>query len=87
VISNVSPAVTEADDDNAPYHKQLPAEDASHNDQWLYVSVAATFVHDKVADDDIVPDDAELHDTDLRVVSVAALFVPSSPGSPVCNFT
>jgi hypothetical protein len=83
----VSPAVTAAEDDNAPDHKQLPAEALSHNDQWLYVSVAATFVHSSVADEANDPLDAADHDTDLRVVSVAAFDVPASPGSPVCNLT
>jgi hypothetical protein len=81
----VSPAVTEADEDSAPVHRQLPAVELSHADQWLYVSVAATFVHSSVADAEMEPDDAALHDTDLRVVSVAAEDVPSSPASPVCN--
>lgn len=79
--------MTAAEADNAPFHKQLPAVELSHSDQWLYVSVAATFVHSKVADEAIEPEDAADHDTALRVVSVAALFVPSSPGSPVWSFT
>lgn len=87
MIWNVSPAVTAADDDNAPDHKQLPALALSHNDQCEYVSVAATFVHSSVADVAIDPPDAADHDAALRVVSVAAFDVPSSPGSPVCSLT
>jgi len=83
----VSPAVTAADDDKAPANKQLPAVEASHNDQCVYVSVAATFVHSTVADDDIEPLEAAENEINLRVVSVAAFDVPDSPGSPVCNFT
>ena len=83
VIWNVSPAVTEADEDSEPVHKQLPALALSHSEKWLYVSVAATFVHSNVADAPIEPDAAAFHVIDLRVVSVAALLVPSSPGSPV----
>lgn len=78
--------MTAAEDDNDPVHKQLPAVDASHIDQWLYVSVVDTFVHDTVADEAIEPEAAAENATDWRVVSVAALDVPSSPGSPVCNF-
>lgn len=55
VIWKVSPAVTAADDDNAPVHKQLPAVEASHNDQCEYVSVVDTFVHVTVAFDAIEP--------------------------------
>jgi len=82
----VSPAVTAAEDDNAPDHKALPPVEASHNDQWLYVSVVETFVHSTVADDAIEPEAAAENVTTLRVSSVAALDVQSSPGSPVCNF-
>jgi len=85
VIWNVSPATTAADDANAPDHNALPADNASHNDQCVYVSVAATFVHSTVPDDAIDPPDAAANDTAFRVDSDAAFAVPSSPGSPVCN--
>jgi len=35
VIWNVSPAVTEADEDSEPAHRQLPAVEASHSEKWL----------------------------------------------------
>jgi hypothetical protein len=54
----VSPAVTAAEDDNAPFHKQLPAEALSHNEKCVYVSVVDTFVHSTVADEAIEPLDA-----------------------------
>ena len=85
MISKVSPAVTEADADKAPVHKQLPPVEASHIDQCVYVSVVETFVHDKVALEAFEPDDAADQETALRVASVAADDVPSSPASPVCN--
>jgi hypothetical protein len=85
VIWNVSPAVTAADEDSEPVHRQLPAVLLSQADQWLYVSVAATFVHSNVAEVEMEPDEAADHVADLRVVSVAALVVPASPASPVCN--
>ena len=85
VIWKVSPAVTAADEDNAPVHKQLPAVELSHIDQWLYVSVVETFVQLMVAFVAIEPDDAAAHEADWREVFVAALAVPSSPASPVCN--
>jgi hypothetical protein len=85
VIWKVSPAVTEALDESEPYHKQLPAVELSHIDQWVYVSVAATLVHSTVADAPKEPEAAALNVTSSRVVSVAALLVPASPGSPVCN--
>jgi len=86
VIWNVSPDTTDADADRAPVHKQLPEDEASQIDQWLYVSVAATLVHSAVAEVAIEPLDAADHDNALRVVSDAAFAVPSSPGSPVCNW-
>lgn len=87
VISKVSPAVTAALDDSEPVQMQLPVVELSHSDQCEYVSVVDTFVQVSVALEAIEPDAAAFHATDLRVVSVAALLVPSSPGSPVCNFT
>jgi hypothetical protein len=84
---NVSPAVTVADEDKPPANKQLPAVKESHNEKCEYVSVAATFVHSTIADDDIEPPAAAENEILLRVVSVAAFDVPVSPGSPVCNFT
>ena len=87
VIWNVSPAVTAAEEDKAPDHKQFPAEALSQSDQCEYVSVVETLVHSRVAEEASEPDEAADHDTDLRVVSVAALLVPASPGSPVCNLT
>jgi hypothetical protein len=60
----VSPASTEADEANEPVHKQLPAVDASHIDQCVYVSVVETFVHVTFADEAIDPDDAAANDTD-----------------------
>jgi hypothetical protein len=83
VIWKVSPAVTAADADKAPVHKQLPAVELSHADQWLYVSVVDTFVHSNVAEVAMEPDDATDHEVNLRVVFAAALLVPSSPASPV----
>jgi hypothetical protein len=59
----VSPAVTAADEANAPDHKQLPDDDASHNDQCEYVSVDDTFVHSTVPDEAIEPPDADANDT------------------------
>jgi len=64
VIWNVSPASTEADDASEPVHKQLPAVDASHIDQCVNVSVAATFVQVTVADETIDPPDDAENDTD-----------------------
>jgi hypothetical protein len=61
VIWNVSPATTAADADRAPDHIALPAVEASHNDQCVYVSVADTFVHSNVADDAIEPPLAALN--------------------------
>lgn len=58
MIWKVSPAVTAADDERAPVHKQLPAVELSHADQWLYVSVVDTLVHSIVPDVTIDPDDA-----------------------------
>jgi hypothetical protein len=81
----VSPATTDADADSAPVHRQFPDVAASQIDQWLYVSVAATFVHSAVAEVAIEPLDAADQASDWRVVSDAAFAVPSSPGSPVCN--
>lgn len=77
--------MTEAEDDKEPVHKQLPAEMLSHADQCEYVSLVDTFVHSTVADDVIEPDEAAENKACSRVVSVAALLVPFSPGSPVCN--
>jgi len=77
--------VTAAEEESEPVHKALPAVELSHADQWLYVSVFETFVHSSVADVAIEPDEAADQEADLRVVSEAALLVPSSPGSPVCN--
>ena len=87
VIWNVSPAVTAAEEDKEPDHKQLPAVELSQSDQCEYVSVVETLVHSRVAEEASEPDDAADHETDLRVVSVAAFEVPASPGSPVCNLT
>jgi hypothetical protein len=64
VTWNVSPATTDAEADRAPVHKQFPDVAASHNDQWLYVSVAATFVHSAVAEVAIEPPDAADHVND-----------------------
>jgi len=47
----VSPAVTAADDDKAPDHRQFPELLASQADQWLYVSVFGTLVHVTAADE------------------------------------
>jgi len=87
VIWNVSPAVTAAEEEREPDHKQFPVEALSQSDQCVYVSVAATLVHSRVAEEAIEPDEAADHETDFRVVSVAAFEVPASPGSPVCNLT
>lgn len=85
VIWKVSPAVTEADEESAPVQRQLPLVLASQSDQCVYVSVVETFVHSAVPDVAMLPLAAALHETTLRVASVAALFVPASPGSPVCS--
>ena len=85
VISKVSPAVTEAFEESAPYQSAFPPLTASHIDQWLYTSVAATFVQVTVADEDFEPLDDALNATGWRVFSVATLAVQFSPGFPVCN--
>ena len=87
VISKVSPAVTTALEDNEPTHRQFPAVVSSHIDQCEYVSDAATFVHVNAVLEAFEPPDAALQLTALRVASVAAFAVPSSPGSPVCSLT
>lgn len=85
VISKVSPAVTDALDDNWPYQRAVPPVEESHIDQWLYTSVAATFVHTTDASELFEPPEAGSKETAWRVASVATLAVQSSPGFPVCN--
>ena len=83
----MSPAVTAADEDSDPVHRQLPAVELSHSDQCEYVSVADTLVHSSVAEVAMLPLEAAAQVATLRVLSEAALLVPFSPGSPVCNLT
>lgn len=87
MIWKVSPAVTAADEESEPVHKQLPEVELSQSDQCEYVSVVDTLVHSRVAEVAMLPLEAAAQVAALRVVSVAALLVPASPGSPVCNLT
>jgi len=84
---NVSPAVTAAVDESAPFHRALPEDSASHNEKCEYVSVVETFVHVTVPLDAISPPEAALNEIDLRVASVAAPDVAVSPGSLMWSFT
>lgn len=73
-------------DVNDPYHNGLPPVAASHSDQWLYVSVAATFVHVTFASVTMVLPDALFHVACSRVFSVAGLSVQFSPGFPMWSW-
>jgi hypothetical protein len=83
VIWKVSPAVTAADEERAPVHKQLPEVEASHADQCVYVSVVLTLVHVIAAEIAIDPEEAADQAATVRVAFVAAAVVPSSPASAV----
>lgn len=74
-----------AGDDKEPAHRQLPVEALSQRLKWENVSALVSDVHSAtgVPVAAIAPDEAVPHARDLRVVSAAALEVPSSPGSPV----
>lgn len=89
MIWNVSPIATVAGDEREPAHRQLPEDRLSHREKWEKVSAWAIDVHSAtgVPVAAIEPAEAVAHASDLRVVSVAALLVPSSPGSPTCSLT
>lgn len=87
VSVNVSPAVTDFEALSAPVNRQLPAVEASHSEMCEYVSVVETFVQVMSAEAVITPLDGAPKLAALRVASVAALVVPSSPGEPVCSLT
>jgi hypothetical protein len=79
---NVSPAVTPFAV-IVPEPPNVPAVDAVHNEKCVYVSVPATDVHTKSADEAFDALDADAQVTCLRVVSVAAAVVPAAPGAAV----
>jgi len=83
------PEVTDIDASNAAYANGLPAVKWSQILKWVQISVAAKLVHEAtgVPVAAIDPPEAAANVKALRVVSVAALAVQSSPGAPVCIFT
>lgn len=85
-IVKSSAAFTVLDEVSAPFHRWLPAVEASHSEIWVSVPPELRFVHVVAASVVIVPPDAAAHDVTILVVSANALDVPASPGSPVWSF-